>query len=124
MAGQQSTLIKGYPYSNGGDRMRSAVDRTGPTSYATFTAGSPPTPGTGGDVIAAAEFGLKYFDEISMHFDSSGTYNVVATLDQSLGQPPQTATLVWYVASTGAQVANAVNLSAAIVRIVAVGQPR
>jgi hypothetical protein len=101
----------GYPTSIGSKTM-SVVSKAGPASYL-----------AGGFEVEARELGLKSIDFAGAMDSSSGVYfacpRIVAT-DQDA--TPRTSVFVQvYVASTGAQVANAVDLSGVTFRVWAVG---
>ena len=82
---------------------------TGPTSYT-----------TGGVTLGATAFGLQGFRVLmSSHLTASGTYFV--RFQMPSGPGASTVTVLWYVASSGAQVTNATNLSAEKIRILAFG---
>jgi hypothetical protein len=105
-----------------GDRMISSITVTGPTSYTTITAGTPPAAPTGGQSIPATAFGLKYIDDVMAGLDQSGTYNVLAIPSMpSSGKGATSVTLMWITAHTGAEVASG-NLSTFTVGLTAIGR--
>ena len=120
--------FNGYPDSFGAKRV-SVFPHAGPTSYTVITEGVAPLLATGGDLVTAIEAGMKYFDGVITLGVDSGKYfvqvipttpsGVIAT-PTALPQPGTTARLKWMVAATGAE-AGAVDLSAEIVRLFAVG---
>lgn len=92
-----------------GEVFVSCRDITGPALYT-----------TGGVQVSATAFALltlKFLDTSML--TASGTYFVRAKLPRGGGFP--TATLVWYTASSGAEVANNTVLSAEFARILAFG---
>lgn len=99
----QLTLLKGYP-DYIGKRFAWCGYGTGPTSYLQST----------GDPLAIPRF-QNYVDSCFEGTSVSGTYFVRAL--PSAGGPRATWKLKWYVTSTGAEVANAVNLSAETVQL-------
>lgn len=113
-----ATLLKDFPQP-WGNRMVSIIDHVGPASYTQITTGSPPT---GGDVVTAAEFGLKSLSQVLAPLSDDGTYNVEATLGLALGQEASQARLMWITANTGAQAAGATNLSARSIRLIGIGR--
>ena len=60
-----SRPLDGYPTSFGSSRA-SVEGITGPSSYTQVSAGTPPAVATGGQTIQALQFGLKYFDYLSL----------------------------------------------------------
>ena len=100
----QVTLLHGYP-DYIGKRLAWAGYGNGPASYVQST----------GDPIVIPRF-QNYIDTVNGSVQSvSGTYTVVAR-PSGVG-PRRTWALHWFVTSTGAEVANAVNLSAEQVQI-------
>jgi len=121
--------FNGYPDSFGSKRA-SVFPHQGPASYTQVTPGTAPALATGGDLVAAVEAGMKYFDTVIGGLTDSGTYRVevipttLSGIVASPGQIPQpgtTARLRWVVVATGAEVAGAVDLDAEIVRLTAFG---
>ena len=94
-----------------GDLSAAFYDITGPASYA-----------ADGQSVTAADLGLKY-----IHFASSGgsdngdQFTAVSHLGNA-GFPVTTVKIAWFVMSTGAEVANAVDLSARTVRVLVIGR--
>ena len=114
-----SKISPGYPQAVGA-KPESICMHFGPASYTQVTVAVPPT---GGDVVQATEFGLKFLEHCVASASTNGQYNVYVIFP-SLGLPPNAPTsaiLLWTVAATGAQVAGAVNLSAVAVRLRALG---
>ncbi len=97
-----------------GEVFISGRDIPGPASYT-----------TGGVAISPQTFALLSFKFlICDHLDQTGTYFVkfVAPKGPTFGSSTASAgKIVWYVASTGAQVAAATNLSTSSVRVLAIG---
>ena len=98
------TMLNGYP-DRVGKRLIWAGYGTGPSSYSQTTA----------DVVALPGF-QQYIDSIdSGGLSASGTYFIRAQPSGGGNRP--TWKLRWYVTSTNAEVANAVDLSAETVNI-------
>jgi hypothetical protein len=92
------------------------LDHTGPTSYAT----GGETIGTSNNLTGISTQGLSVIDFVDGGGSVSGTYFVIS---YPVGTGSRkTYKLLWFVTATGAQVANAVNLSAETVRLVVVGR--
>lgn len=109
--------LTGYPQSIGG-KTESVLDHTGPASYTVVTVGTPPT---GGDIISAAAFGLKWIEHMSVTGDNTGTYFVVPI---RTGTDPLGSilwTLRWFTAVGAVEVVATTDLSAKHVRIRAIG---
>jgi hypothetical protein len=111
-------LVRDFPQSVG-SRVYSVIDHVGPASYTQITPGSPPT---GGDVVKASEFGLRFISAVYAGLSDDGTYNVEASMGIAGGQEVTQATLIWIVAHTGAEAAGAANLSARSIRLFAIGR--
>jgi hypothetical protein len=104
----------GYPISVGGKRVAMAPNGiSGPASYTQVS-----NPTTGGQMVSAAAFGLKYLDYVNG--GSNGTHSVVATLS-SVG-PATSVQLKWIVVATGAEAAASADLSASTVSVLALGE--
>lgn len=116
--------LDGYPTPIGSSVL-SVNGIAGPSSYTQITAGTPPAVATGGQIIYPVEFGLKYFDYVSAGLDDSGVNRIECIPGARSGLGPSGAasyyTLRWVVVATGSQVAGTVNLSGAIVRVMAIG---
>ena len=85
------------------------VDHTGPSSYQ-----------TGGESISSSVVGIDVFFFVqAAAFSASGTYTLLV-LYPTPGASTS-FTLAWYVAATGVQVSNGVNLSAEHVRLIVGG---
>jgi len=120
--------MNGYPDSFGAKRA-SVFPHRGPTTYVVIDENVAPILAGGGDLVYANEAGMKYFDHVMGGSSDSGTYfvqvipttvsGIVAT-PGAIPQPGTSARLKWLVAATGAEAA-AVDLSAEIVRLFAVG---
>jgi hypothetical protein len=96
----------------------SIIDHVGPASYAQVVTGSPPT---GGDVVSAVEFGLKYLDAVwGCALSDDGQYEVELSPGGQLNEPTSFVA-EWITASTGSQVSALTNLSARRIRLIAVG---
>jgi len=116
MNAQQSAPMVGYEQLFG-TKKASVFELAGPTLYA-----------PGGQTVNASQFGWGGFDYVSSGMLSySGTYFVrvqplpvdAAPSAQKNGGNSQVK-VVWYVVATGAE-AGAINLSAEIVRLLALG---
>jgi hypothetical protein len=102
-----------------GNRQIALVDHKGPASYASIVTGSPPT---GGDVLTAAECGLKFISAVYAGISDDGTYNVEATPTVGAQGEVTQVRLIWITANTGAQVSAATNLSARSIRCLVIGR--
>lgn len=91
------------PFSIGGHVKRTYMNMAGPTSY----------DNTNKDIISAIMFGggpNAKFLNVQTHRTNSGTYSIFPIF--STEGPVPTVKLIWVVVATGAEVANAVDLSA------------
>jgi hypothetical protein len=113
-----SACLADFPQAVG-NRMVSLVDHKGPASYAQIGVATPPT---GGDVLTAAECGMKFISAVSGQISDDGQYSVEATPTVAAGGEATQVRLGWSVFATGAQVAGAVNLSARTVRLIVWGR--
>lgn len=121
--------MDGFPDSFGSHRV-AVFPHRGPVLYAPVVAGVAPALATAGDLVQAVECGLKFFEFVTAGLTDSGVYRVeclptavsgiVGSNSPSQGQPKATYRLRWVVVATGAQAA-AVDLSAEIVRLFAIG---
>jgi hypothetical protein len=102
-----------------GDRMVSQIKLTGPTSYTQVTVGTPPAGPTGGQIITATAFGLKYINTCHGALDESGKYFVIPCVGP--GAAAQ-VTLIWVIAHTGAEETGATNLSTFTAKFRATGR--
>lgn len=96
------------------------VDHYGPTSYTTNGEVWPQSPSGGGPNA----LGLASLQWVSQGTTESGTYRVVPIFGGTAGNPApvkQSIKLKWFVISTGLEVAAAVNLSAEVIRLLAIG---
>ena len=122
--------LDGYPDSWGAKRA-AVIPHRGPSSYDQVDADTAPLLATGGDLVEAREAGMKLIDFVAGGLSDSGTYRVecipttVSGIAGDAVQPPAavgtTYRLRWVVVSTGAQAAEALDLSAEIVRLLLVG---
>ena|SRR5579872_2439517 len=111
-------LISGdYPQALGSRRI-SVIDHVGPASYTQVTVATPPT---GGDIVQASEFGLKYLEAVLVEGSDNGAYDGAAFPLSGQLQPSTSVALEWITAHTGAEVAGATNLSARTMRLLAIG---
>lgn len=108
--------LAGYPQP-WGTKIVLQFDRTGPTSYATFTA-----PSTGGDVMNASDIGVGGLERVSLGIDTTGQIVAYAAANLSgYGNAiPSyiiyytslvTATLGGQAQTAGTQIASTTNLS-------------
>jgi hypothetical protein len=95
------------------------IKLTGPASYTQVTAGSPPAGPTGGQIIPATAFGLKYINVAHGQLDESGKYLVIPCVGP--GSAAQ-VTLIWIIAHTGAEETGGTNLSTFTAKIRAIGR--
>lgn len=104
-----------------GNKPVSIADVTGPSSYTQISLSSGAAP-SGGQTVSARHFGLSALERVEAGRSDDGMYQVIAYLTpfNKNGTSPG-CVLQWIVASTGAQVAAAVNLSARTVRLYAQG---
>lgn len=113
--------LDGYPTSWGSSRA-SVFPVNGPASYTQYTA-----PTTGGQqIVLNGPSGIKVFDFVIGAVTTDGLHRaeVVAYIAGSVnGVTLQRAAVIlkWYVVATGAEVAGAVNLSAKVVYLLAIG---
>lgn len=110
---RSAATLDGFPQGLG-DRYFSILDHKGPAAYAQIVVATPPT---GGDVLTAAECGLKFIDAVNGGISDDGQFAVEATPTVGGGGEVTQARLLWSVAATGAQVAGATNLSARTIRL-------
>lgn len=113
--------LQGYPTSIG-SRVLSVFGHAGPTSYTQVTT----APVAGGDSVSASDGGLKFVDSVIGGITDDGLYRVEAIPagtddDANAPQGSSTMRLRWTVVATGAQVGGAVDLSASVVRLTAIG---
>jgi len=113
--------LDGYPDSWGAKRA-SVAEINGPASYTQYTA-----PTTGGqDVRVGPTFGIKTCDFAVGGVTTDGLHRAEVVQIEAAsvnGVTLANAQLVlkWYVVATGSEVAGAVDLSAKVVRLFAVG---
>ena len=115
--------LDGYPTSFGSSRA-CVLGIAGPASYTAITPGTAPAVATGGQSISASSFGMKFFDYAIAGMSDSAVYRVECIPGARSGLGPKGATttyrLRWVVVATGAE-AGAIDLSAEIVRVFAIG---
>lgn len=102
-----------------GDQPWSIIDVRGPANYALLLTGTPPT---GGQLVTAAAFGLQSID-FAMAMDSqNGAWNVHLVPDGfAVGGSFTGVRIAWSSLNAGTQAPAATDLSAAIVRLMAIG---
>jgi hypothetical protein len=125
----------GYPTSWGSSRA-SVFPHAGPSSYTRVTVTAGTVPATAGDTVQAIEAGLKYFDFVAYGVTDDGAFAVIpipAAKSNATpnGTPTKTYILQWMalvtatvggqVQTAGSEAAASTNLSAEIVRLLAVG---
>ena len=93
-----------------GPYMARIVDHDGPASYT-----------TGGETITAAGLGFKRI--ISVMTSGADDGSAFCAVRHSVKKTQVSFRLQWYVATTGAEVANATNLSARFCRLQIIGIP-
>lgn len=96
------------------------VDHYGPASYVVGGETWPQAPAGGGPNA----IGLASLQWVSQGITESGTYRIVPIFGGTAGNPApvkQSIKLKWYVVSTGLEVSAAVNLSAEVIRLLAIG---
>lgn len=106
-----------YP-SSIGNKSISVIDHAGPSSYTQVSTGTPPT---GGDIVQASEFGLKWLDAVLVEGSDNGQYDGTTFPLAGQFQPSTSVALLWVVAHTGAEANSATNLSARTMRLVGIG---
>lgn len=119
-----ATVMSRFSYPKvPGDEKHSITDVTGPSNYIGISIGVGGNPPTGGQSVTAADFGLQSLDFVTAMGGSNGQYSVtVFPTAFERGNEMKAVQLQWNVASTGAQVGSGLNLSAATVRLKAVGR--
>lgn len=105
MANIDRTIGAFFDSSQG--RLRRIGKYTGPTSYV-----------TGGDPVAAADMAMGRLE----HLDLSPAIDAGSTGFRTLAWNPTTNKVVWFVGTTGVEVANGVDVSAFSARFEAIGQ--
>lgn len=110
-------LVPDFPQSFGSKRAQIAL-LAGPASYTQVTVASPPT---GGQLLKATNYGLKFIDFAIGGVSDDGQYEVVLTPAGAGSISPGAWTAIWKVAHTGAEVTGATDLSARTVRVFLIG---
>lgn len=110
-------IADGYP-APPGNKYESVLCLEGPKSYTQIGVASPPT---GGQLITAAQFGMKYFDYISGGMSDDGQYLAFVTLMTTDKRGVTSARVFWMIAHTGLEVTGTTDLSARVVRLRAQG---
>lgn len=101
------TVVTGY-VDVWGKHAAGPVDHVGPASYS-----------TGGETITGSYYGLRSLDYVGGGVSESGTYFVLG--GPTAGGLRATQKLLWFIASSGAEVGEGTDLSAETVRILVVG---
>jgi hypothetical protein len=109
-------ILPGYLFQLGGGKNAMCWDHPGPASYVNSG-----TYSTSGETINAIDLGLGGFDGVWAAGDSAdGLYFVVLIpKNGGDGNAIPSYTVHWFVRASGAEVANTTNLSASLVRLVA-----
>lgn len=115
----------GYPTSWGNKRA-SVFPHAGPTLYHQVSLGSPSgSPVENGDVLEAVSAGFKKFDFVVGGITDDGLYRVECIPLGDSSDPSAAVQsnycLMWFVVATGNEVADNVNLSGSVVRLLAIG---
>ena len=103
-----NTKLKDYPAAIAGGKQIVVLDHDGPASYP-----------TGGEVFSARQCGLKTIDSIQAGLSSDLADYVWPVITVKGSRP--SVKLFWVVVATGAEVANAVDLSTKFVRLTVIG---
>jgi hypothetical protein len=109
-------ILTGFPEPVAGRTKWSFVDHTGPLSYVTGGETYPTQSAFGGP----NNLGLSGVYFVVPTWSSDGAYYIVPKY-AGKGGVRGTATLQWFVAATGQQVAAGTNLSGATVRLMVIG---
>lgn len=115
MAVTGNPTLPGYPQPVG-EKYEKVFDHQGPASYnntGTFS--------TSGETLTAISLAFGGFDTLGANgLSASGLYTcLVQLVNSGNANAVPSARIYWFVQSTGAQVANAVNLSGEVVRFTA-----
>lgn len=102
-----------------GARLEVLCNVAGPASYTAVTPGTPPT---GGQLVSAKDMGLTEISDGFAAASDDGTYTATIIVNSQLVplSAPRGSTsfiLQWRVSATGAEVAGATNLSARSMRL-------
>lgn len=108
------SLVPGFPNSCGGKR-ESVITKTGPASYTTITTGAPPT---GGQDVAAGDFGMKYIEFLEASACDNGLH-VIRCIPVTSSAKVTTWKLQWCLAISGQETSG--DLSAYTIRLRAIG---
>src|SRR6266851_3203010 len=117
MAANTATLMPDFPISIG-NRKLSCITLTGLNPYVAVSGGSPPT---GGQALAASQFGLTYLDAVFCGLTDGGVYTAVWTPTSSTTNGVKSGILMWTTSNGGAEVGS-VDLSAKTLRVTAIGR--
>lgn len=108
-------LIEGFPHSTGPKRV-SLITKAGPASCAAIVPGATPS---GGQVVYAVDFGLKYIEFLQASIDGTGTYQVDC-VPIGTDARPKSWLLTWKTSATGVEITTG-DLSSYVVRLLAIG---
>jgi len=97
-----------FPFASADGLSAKFVDHDGPASYT-----------TGGEIVTGAKLGFKQIAFIAGSVSADGTDLVEGFVGQK--KMASSAKLIWSVRTTGAEEANATNLSAKSVKLLVVG---
>lgn len=109
--------LPGYPQPVGA-KTQVLVNLAGPAAYVAVVPGSPPA---GGQLVNAAEIGLKFIDAAACSMSDDGQFEVLVTRGNSATQAVPSVRLMWRTAATGVEVGPGTNLSARSIRIGGIG---
>lgn len=109
--------LPGYPQAEG-SKLGSVIEKAGPASYTAVTPGAPPT---GGQVLEAKEFGLKYLESVTAGLSADGAYTAFFTPTIANKNGVTAGILLWMTAATGVEVVAQVALDTIKVRLRAIG---
>lgn len=109
-----NTTLPGYE-SIWGNKKVTVIDRTGPVAY-----NNTGTYATSGDVLTAAELGWGGIDVVIPSQSSDGLNEIIVSFTV-VGGGSGSVALHWFVTASGAEVANAVNLSTKTIRLLVIG---
>ncbi|SRR6266700_1224711 len=118
MAANTATLMPDFPISTGNRRL-SVITLTGPSSYTSVVVGSPPT---GGQALAASQFGLKYIENVYCSLSDDGQYSGYWTPASATKNAVVSGIFQWIVTDGGSEVRPTVDLSGRTIRVTAIGR--
>ncbi len=109
-----------------GNKWASVFPHAGPARYEQVALGSPSSSQIeGGDTLEAVQAGFKKFDFVVGGISDDALYRVeaipVGDSSDPSAAPQSTYKLMWTVVATGAEVADNVDLSGSVVRLLGIG---